>query len=101
MNFDELGGLDEPKDYDEPKLHHILYVESDAVQIERYGFLRATPKSIWVLLENNQQFKEISNELASLFYRGRIKLYHVAACKNDQVRNLDEIYDESEGFKSL
>lgn len=101
MSFDGLDSFDKPKDYDEPILHHILYVESDAVQIERYGFLRAMPKSIWVLLENSWQFNEISNEFASLFYRGRIKLYYLAACEKDDVRNLDEIYDESDGFRSL
>lgn len=101
MRTDGVNQYGEPSDYEEPLLHHILYVESDPVQIERYGFLQSTPKSIWILLENSRQFKEISNELASQFYRGRIKLYHVAACGKDELRNLDDIYDELDGFRSL
>jgi hypothetical protein len=73
-------------------MHHVLYVESDSVQIAKYGFLVGEPKSLWVELDDDEERAQLDLNLASLFRRGRIKLYFVSACLDDHT--LEELSGE-------
>jgi hypothetical protein len=76
-------------------MHHVLYVESDSVQIAKYGFLVGQPKSLWVELDDDDERAQLDINLASLFRKGRIKLYFVSACLDDYtLEELDEEFDE-------
>jgi hypothetical protein len=77
-----------------PTILHVLYIESDALSIARYGFPRQTPKSIWVEVEDDDQLDAIEHRLADLHRRGCIKLYFVEACKDGSESNLEEMQDE-------
>ena len=76
-------------------MHHVLYVESDPVQIAKYGFLAGQPKSLWVELDDDDERAQLDRNLASLFRRGRIKLYLVSAYLDDHtLEELNEEFDE-------
>jgi hypothetical protein len=80
--------------FTQPTIHHILYIESDAIQIAKYGFLCKQPKSMWVELDDEYEREQLDASLARLHRRGRIKLYIVSACNHGEDSTLEEVHDE-------
>jgi hypothetical protein len=79
--------------FTQPTLHHILYIESDTVQIAKYGFLRPIPRSIWVLLEYESEREALEQKLAQLHKTGIIKLYVISACSQDDEYIVEDVYE--------
>ena len=80
--------------FTQPTLTHILYVESDALQIARYGFLNSQPKSIWLELEDESTLHSVTNRLVQLHESGRIKLFVVSLCHDGDESDLLELQEE-------
>jgi len=80
--------------FTQPTIHHVLYIESDALQIAKYGFMCARPKSIWVSLEDNHERELLDTKLAHLHRRGCIKLYVVSACWHGDDSSVEDMHDE-------
>lgn len=84
--------------FTEPTIHHILYIESDSVQIAKYGFLRGEPQSIWISLEDEKERKKLDRKLAELHKTGKIRLYIVSACNQGDDYDLEELFEELEAL---
>jgi hypothetical protein len=80
--------------FTQPTLLHILYVESDAVQIAKYAFLNPQPRSIWLEVEEESELGSIKERLAQLHKTGRIKLFLVSVCENGDESDLLGLQDE-------
>jgi hypothetical protein len=80
--------------FSQPTLHHILFIESDTVQIAKYGFLRSGPKSIWVLLQHESDRNTLEQKLVRLHKSGIIKLFIVSPCWQDDEYNIEDVYEE-------
>lgn len=78
----------------QPTIHHVLYVESDTLQIAKYGFMCQQPKSIWLELEYDEERERLDCRLAELHKRGSIKLYLVNAYSSGDEYTLEELFDE-------
>jgi hypothetical protein len=80
--------------FTQPTIHHILYIESDSVQIAKYGFICEQPKSFWLSLENEDERTDLDEKLARLHKRGRIKLYFVGACIQGDDCSIEDMHNE-------
>lgn len=80
--------------FTQPTLHHILYIESDTIQIAKYGFFRPEPKSIWVEFEDESERDTVSEALMRLHRDGILKLYIVSACKHGDDYGVEDVYEE-------
>jgi len=75
-------------------MYHVLYVESDSVQIAKYGFLCAQPKSIWFQIQDEEERLRLDIALKRLHRRGFIKLYLVSACLDSDESTLEDALEE-------
>ena len=80
--------------FTQPTIHHVLYVESDALQIARYGFVGAAPKSIWFSLDDDDERDKLDAKLARLHKRGLIKIYYVGACMHGDDSSIEMMHEE-------
>ena len=80
--------------FTQPTLHHILYVESDTIQIARYGFLRPESKSIWVEFDDESERELVTEALMRLHRDGILKLYIVSACNQGDDFGIGDVYEE-------
>jgi hypothetical protein len=76
----------------------VLYIESDSVQIAKYGFLHRKPKSIWVALEHEEERRLLDAKLADLHRRSKIRLYFVSACADDDESDINGLHEELDGL---
>jgi hypothetical protein len=84
----------------QPTIHHVIYVESDAIQMARTGLITGNPKSIWVTLEHDSERELLDRKLMDLHRQGRIKMYFVGACYHGDDSDVDAMYDELEELSS-
>ncbi len=80
--------------FTQPTLHHVLYIESDTIQIAKYGFLRPEPKSIWVEFEHESERELVAEALMRLHRDGILKLYIVSACHHGADYGIEDVYEE-------
>ena len=80
--------------FTQPTLHHILYIESDTLQIAKSGFLRPEPKSIWVDFEDESERQSVTEALVRLHRSGTLKLYIVSACEQGDEYGIEDVYEE-------
>lgn len=80
--------------FTQPTIHHVLYIESDSVQIAKYGFPRGETKSIWISLDDENERKQLDRKLAELHERGKIRLYIVSACNHGDDYNSEWLFEE-------
>jgi len=82
------------KKFTQPTIHHVLYIESDSLQLAKYGFFCAEPKSFWVSIDTGEERERLDKTLARLHKSGYIKLYIVSACMHGDDSSLEEMFEE-------
>ena len=87
--------------FTQPTLHHVLYIESDSLQIAKYGFLRYEPRSIWTTLETEKERADLDAKLSRLHKLGYIKLYIVSACCHGDGNFSEEMHEELDNLDRI
>lgn len=80
--------------FSRPTILHAIYVESDSVQIAKYGFICSRPLSFWLELDEEDERELLDSALKRLHGRGFIQLYVVSACMDSDESTLADALEE-------